>query len=76
MITGDYFATAVAIAKNIEIIELGDENILQEVALDCSGLRPDGDYLPHTDMDLLTSKVKVFARAKPEDKLVGTETGR
>merc|ERR1719169_181193 len=38
-------------------------------ALDCGGLRPNKDYLPDDQMDALTHKVKVFARAKPEDKL-------
>jgi len=32
-------------------------------------LRPDGEYLPNPQMDVLTSSVRVFARAKPEDKL-------
>merc|ERR1719421_1014622 len=38
-------------------------------ALDCGGLRPGGEYLPDDEMDALTHSVKVFARAKPEDKL-------
>ena len=28
-----------------------------------------GQYLEHRDMDRMTSTVRVFARAKPEDKL-------
>merc|ERR1719408_70183 len=38
-------------------------------ALDCSRLRPQGDYLSEEEIDALTNKTKVFARAKPEDKL-------
>ncbi|CAD7969765.1 unnamed protein product [Amoebophrya sp. A25] len=67
MITGDYYKTAIAIAKNIKIL-LPEDNVA-EAALDCGGLRPNGDYLPDVEFDFLTSKVKVFARAKPEDKL-------
>merc|ERR1712127_923125 len=33
------------------------------------GLRPGGDYLSNDDMDQMTSSPRVFARAKPEDKL-------
>ena len=48
-------------------------------AMDCGDLRPAagdyewghhaGGYLPHVQMDKLTSSINVFARAKPEDKL-------
>eukprot|EP00392_Amoebophrya_sp_AT5.2_P001172 g1174.t1 len=67
MITGDYYKTAIAIARNIKIL-LPEDNVA-EAALDCGGLRPNGDYLDPVEIDFLTSKVKVFARAKPEDKL-------
>jgi len=67
MITGDYLKTAVAIARNIDLIQAGmDAN---EAATDCNALRPDGDYLPDADMDEITSRTLVFARAKPEDKI-------
>jgi len=69
MITGDYLKTAAAIAKNVNILMAGDdENVC---AVDCKSLRPgkDDQYLPDSGMDALTLKTKVFARAKPEDKL-------
>jgi len=37
--------------------------------VDCARLRPNDDYLSHDKMDELTSTVRVFARARPEDKL-------
>jgi len=37
--------------------------------VDCTSLRPNGDYLPERDIDDITLRVRVFARAKPEDKL-------
>mmetsp|Transcript_97923 Transcript_97923/g.277218 ORF Transcript_97923/g.277218 Transcript_97923/m.277218 type:complete len:1038 (-) Transcript_97923:318-3431(-) len=67
MITGDYVMTAVAIARNVNILQAGDDE--QASAVDCKGLRPDGDYLPKDGIDRLTASVRVFARAKPEDKL-------
>jgi potassium/sodium efflux P-type ATPase len=67
MITGDYLKTAIAIANNINILSNGDEH--KGSAVDCGVLRPDDEYLQNDDMDRLTNGVKVFARAKPEDKL-------
>jgi len=67
MITGDYLKTAVAIAKNVKIL-MPDDNVETD-ALDCVSLRPDGNYLRDWDIDALTARVRVFARAKPEDKL-------
>merc|ERR1719270_242632 len=67
MITGDYLKTAIAIAKNVNILLPEDDEATS--AVDCAKLRPDGDYLPNEEIDLLTSSVRVFARAKPEDKL-------
>merc|ERR1712125_104997 len=67
MITGDYLKTAVAIAKNVNI--LAEEDDAEVSAVDCQGLRPDGNYLSERDIDALTLRTKVFARAKPEDKL-------
>jgi len=67
MITGDYLKTAVAIAKNVNILQPEDNE--SSAAVDCARLRPSGDYLANQDMDLLTSSVRVFARARPEDKL-------
>merc|ERR1719340_315290 len=37
--------------------------------MDCGALRPDDQYLPEKDLDALTAHARVFARAKPEDKL-------
>jgi len=67
MITGDYLKTAVAIAKNILI--LTGEDDAKTDALDCVELRPDGPYISEDAMDVLTDRVKVLARARPEDKL-------
>jgi len=68
MITGDYLKTAQAIAKNISILP-ADGSLDDTGALDCAGLRPDGDYKTDAELDEMTSRVNVFARAKPEDKL-------
>merc|ERR1719389_935018 len=67
MITGDYLKTAAAIASNVRILQDGDDEATS--AVDCASLRPDGNYLGDNDMDSLTKRVRVFARAKPEDKL-------
>lgn len=67
MITGDYLKTAVAIAKNVNILKLEDDEHI--CAVDCQGLRPTGTYLSEGEIDVMTAKTKVFARAKPEDKL-------
>merc|ERR1719353_2562685 len=66
MITGDYLKTAAAIAKNVNILQEDDG---EGSAVDCTCLRPQGDYLPDGQIDVITKKVRVFARAKPEDKL-------
>eukprot|EP00931_Biecheleriopsis_adriatica_P083340 TRINITY_DN5691_c0_g1_i4.p1 TRINITY_DN5691_c0_g1~~TRINITY_DN5691_c0_g1_i4.p1 ORF type:complete len:1094 (+),score=257.66 TRINITY_DN5691_c0_g1_i4:80-3361(+) len=67
MITGDYLLTAKAIAKNVNILQAGDDE--ETSAVDCARLRPGGEYISEAEMDSLTSSVRVFARAKPEDKL-------
>ncbi|TYZ65920.1 hypothetical protein PybrP1_004261 [[Pythium] brassicae (nom. inval.)] len=68
MITGDYLKTAIAIAKTIDLLSVGAD--VDEEAVDCSTLRPRGDeYLTDHDIDEITSRTSVFARAKPEDKI-------
>ncbi|CAE7781768.1 unnamed protein product, partial [Symbiodinium pilosum] len=68
MITGDYLKTATAIARRVEILR--PEDNIAEAAVDCNSLRPNGDiYVPEDQMDDITSRVRVFARAKPADKL-------
>jgi len=67
MITGDYLKTAIAIAHNVNILQAQDDEAIS--AVDCARLRPNGEYLAHSEMDVMTSSVRVFARAKPEDKL-------
>jgi potassium/sodium efflux P-type ATPase len=67
MITGDYLLTAKAIAKNVRILEKGDNESI--AAVDCKVLRPNDSYLPDDKFDAYTKHVRVFARAKPEDKL-------
>lgn len=71
MITGDYLLTAQAIAKNINILNPASFVEGNGSATDCGALRPgkDGEYLPNEEMDAITRKSDVFARAKPEDKL-------
>ena len=69
MITGDYLKTAIAIARRVDILQEGDD--VAHGAVDCNALRPAGDeqYLSDEKIDDMTSKVRVFARAKPADKL-------
>jgi len=67
MITGDYLKTAVAIARNIDLITIAQDP--SEAATDCTALRPHGDYLMDVEIDEITSRTSVFARAKPEDKI-------
>ena len=71
MITGDYLKTAIAIAKNINILNRKTFVEGNGEATDCNALRPvkDGPYLSHEEIDELTKQTSVFARAKPEDKL-------
>merc|ERR1719262_409415 len=59
--------TASAIARNVLILQEGDDEAVS--AVDCGGLRPNGEYLPSEQLDMMTARVRVFARAKPEDKL-------
>ncbi|MFN4352894.1 MAG: HAD-IC family P-type ATPase, partial [Hylemonella sp.] len=67
MITGDYLATAVAIARDMHLLTSADDPAA--AAVDCEALRPGGAYLPAFDLDAITTRVNVFARARPEDKL-------
>lgn len=68
MITGDYLKTAVAIAKDIDLLTVGGD--ADQEAVDCNVLRPrQGIYLSEPDLDEITSRCSVFARAKPEDKI-------
>merc|ERR1712166_798292 len=70
MITGDYLPTAIAIAKNINIIhKSADEDVVAKEACDCGKLREGDVYLPDEAIDKLSRSSNVFARAKPEDKL-------
>lgn len=69
MITGDYLKTAVAIAKNISILDPETYTENNGEATDCNALRPDGPYIDAREFDALTRSTSVFARAKPEDKL-------
>ncbi|CAJ1449453.1 unnamed protein product [Effrenium voratum] len=67
MITGDYLLTAIAIAKNVNILQASDD--VETSAMDCAVLRPNNEYLSDQEMDNVTRCTRVFARAKPEDKL-------
>jgi hypothetical protein len=57
--------TAVVIARNIDLITLDDE----PDEGDCNSLRPqdEGKYLPDVNIDEITSRCVVFARAQPAD---------
>jgi Ca2+-transporting ATPase len=68
MITGDYLKTAVAIARDIDLLSADSDAETQ--AVDCGVLRSrQNTYLPEAELDEITSQVSVFARAKPEDKI-------
>jgi Ca2+-transporting ATPase len=67
MITGDYLETAIAIGRNIGLMELGADQ--RGRAVDCEELRPHGHYLRDNDIDELTMQTVIFARARPADKL-------
>nr|CCA17472.1 calciumtransporting ATPase 1 putative [Albugo laibachii Nc14] len=68
MITGDYLATAIAIARNINLLQSEDE--IPTEAIDCSQLRTQDDaYKSREELDTLIVDKVVFARARPEDKL-------
>merc|ERR1711985_213932 len=69
MITGDYLKTAAAIARDIGILDTRKDGCAAGEALDCSVLRPNGAYVPESEIDKLTKQARVFARAQPEDKL-------
>merc|ERR1712151_15548 len=58
---------AIAIGHNCNILQDGDKD--DQDAVDCGTLRPGGTYLSDNELDQITSHVKVFARAQPEDKL-------
>ena len=59
MITGDHKATAVAIAKNLGILEEGDEAILGA----------DVDRMPQEELEKNIRKYAVYARVSPENKV-------
>jgi magnesium-transporting ATPase (P-type) len=65
MITGDYVKTAEAIAGKCGILLPHDKGC----AIDSASLRPNGEYLSDEQINQLTRRTKVFARAQPEDKL-------
>jgi len=68
MITGDQKITACAIAKNISILNHGDT--VEDKAVACADLHYDnGDMLEDHKLDEITSRVNVFSRAQPEDKM-------
>merc|ERR1711959_367100 len=68
MITGDQKITACAIAKNISILGHGDT--VEDKAIACADLHYDnGDMLEDHLIDEITSRVNVFSRAQPEDKM-------
>ena len=75
MITGEDLVTAIAIAKNINILNKHTFVKGSTEALSCGDLRPEAesisslDSLSNEEMDRLTSTTNVFARATPENQL-------
>lgn len=67
MVTGDCLKTAVAVGRNLGILESDSgETVL---VLDCQCLRPYGKYSPADELDALVAGVRVFAHVNPGDKL-------
>ena len=69
IIIGDYLPTAMVVAKNINILNWVAKDGTSSEAANCSYLRPERNYLPDETIDQIVSWTKVFARAKPEDKI-------
>lgn len=71
MITGDQRNTAVAIGRDIGLLKKGEDPDV--VAAVCSSLHVNDDagdeFRPPAEMDEITSRVNVFSRAQPEDKI-------
>ena len=53
--------------QELKVLQPQDND--EEAAFDCAKLRPGGNYLAIDVMNVFTSLMRVFARAKPEDKL-------
>ncbi|CAK9078433.1 Calcium-transporting ATPase 1 (BACCA1) [Durusdinium trenchii] len=53
--------------KTVNILQ--DTDDVETSAMDCASLRPNGEYLSNQEMDLVTCSTRVFARAKPEEKV-------
>eukprot|EP01054_Gregarina_sp_Poly1_P010927 Gregarina_sp_Poly_1__10926@NODE_856_length_5950_cov_321_945436_g619_i0_p1_GENE_NODE_856_length_5950_cov_321_945436_g619_i0NODE_856_length_5950_cov_321_945436_g619_i0_p1_ORF_typecomplete_len1223_score165_92Hydrolase/PF00702_26/1_2e48E1E2_ATPase/PF00122_20/1e03E1E2_ATPase/PF00122_20/6_6e48E1E2_ATPase/PF00122_20/8_4e02Cation_ATPase_C/PF00689_21/1_8e04Cation_ATPase_C/PF00689_21/6_6e03Cation_ATPase_C/PF00689_21/3_3e31Cation_ATPase_N/PF00690_26/9_4e18Cation_ATPase/PF13246_6/4_6e10Cation_ATPase/PF13246 len=72
MITGDHITTATAVGKQIGLLS-EDQGPETGEAIQCSALRVNGDpnqeMLSPEEIDVLTAKTRVFARAQPEDKI-------
>merc|ERR1719460_2736477 len=68
MITGDQRPTAIAIARQIQLLKDTD-NVNQKVLV-CSELRDAANNLrPDDEIDALCARVDCFSRAQPEDKI-------
>ena len=85
MITGDYLKTAIAIAKNINILNRHTFTEGNGEATDCGALRPhkEGEYLSNPEIDALTKTTSVLGRgarfmvsASPGSKPSAMEGGR
>eukprot|EP01053_Blabericola_migrator_P011801 Blabericola_migrator_1__11800@NODE_716_length_6749_cov_137_288387_g516_i0_p1_GENE_NODE_716_length_6749_cov_137_288387_g516_i0NODE_716_length_6749_cov_137_288387_g516_i0_p1_ORF_typecomplete_len1077_score212_70Hydrolase/PF00702_26/1_7e03Hydrolase/PF00702_26/2_6e46E1E2_ATPase/PF00122_20/2_8e03E1E2_ATPase/PF00122_20/2_3e45E1E2_ATPase/PF00122_20/3_7e02Cation_ATPase_N/PF00690_26/9_7e17Cation_ATPase_C/PF00689_21/6_8e03Cation_ATPase_C/PF00689_21/3_3e03Cation_ATPase_C/PF00689_21/3_1e15Cation_ATPase/PF132 len=72
MITGDQLPTAVAVGKQIGLLR-DFQGPHTGQAVQCASLRenndPNSPMRPENDIAVITSKVRVFARAQPEDKI-------
>jgi len=68
MITGDQRATAVAIGKQINLLKEGES--VEDKVLVCSDLRDASNNMKSDgELEDICSRVSVFSRAQPEDKI-------
>ena len=73
MITGDQKPTAVAIARQIQLLKDGED--VADKVLVCSEMRDEQNLIkPDSVLDEMCGRVNVFSRAQPEDKIAIVHT--